>query len=254
MVKLTIILLFVCQVTFGQFGILIGNFNQAEQDFYPTEDLLAYWPFDVNATDYANSYDLTVYNSPVLVEGHRNDCYDFGGNDSVDYMTVYHDYDLAVLNNPGTSSITICLWVKLDTKAYSQIIMLNGEVNTSGAANYVIIYRQPEDEFRFNGSNAAGINKNVFASTFGSPSIDTWYFICCYYDHVGDSMGISINNGTFDVLTSFGGHKTTGPATIGIANGGSAQTAGVYTDGKIDEIFIYGKVLEADSITALYNR
>jgi len=233
---------------------LVGNFNQAEQDVYPTQSLLAYWPFDVNATDYANSYDLTVYNSPVLVDGHRNDCYDFGGNDSLDYMTVNHSYDLAILGNPGTSSITISLWVKLDTKAYSQFFMLNGEGNTAGALNYGVSYNQTQDLFRWNGNNAAGTVKNIYATTFGSPSIDTWYFITCYYSHAGDSMGISINNGTFDVLTSVGGHKSAGPTTLGIGNGGNAQTAGIYPNAKIDEIFIYSKVLEADSITFLYNR
>jgi hypothetical protein len=103
--------------------------------------------------------------------------------------------------------------------------------------------------FRFSLANGPAFQNSDFisASTFGSPALNTWYFLVAWYDSVADTLNIQINNGTVD-----GKSNATGcfDSAKGFTLGDFAFTP---FDGLLDEVGIWKKVLSAPERTWLYN-
>lgn len=89
----------------------------------------------------------------------------------------------------------------------------------------------------------------VAASTFGTPSTATWYFLHAQHDAALDRIGISVNNGAHDYAATAGGVRD-GTANFVLGS----HTAGSYLDGRLDQVGLArGTLLTSADISTLYN-
>src|SRR3989344_2083219 len=101
--------------------------------------------------------------------------------------------DNAALSMGTGQDFTLSSWVYLTTNSSEMSIM-----SKSNASREYI--------FRFGGIsgnifNCGTTGGNVEATTFGTPSTSTWYFLVCRYDAAKQELSISINNGDPQVAT-----------------------------------------------------
>ena len=88
------------------------------------------------------------------------------------------------------------------------------------------------------------------ANTFGTPAINTWYFVAAWHDSVNDTLNIQINNGTVDTTSSYTGgvRDSTTVFTIGA---GSAATSPM--GGRAHDVIVAKQIYTAAEKTFLYN-
>jgi hypothetical protein len=89
----------------------------------------------------------------------------------------------------------------------------------------------------------------VQASTFGTPSTGTWYFLVAHHDSVNNQIGISVNNGTTDTTATTGGVRD-GTAPFRVGAFGNATSP---FDGRIDAVMIWKRLLTAAEKAYLYD-
>lgn len=148
----------------------------------------------------------------------------------------------------GDIDFTIDFWIYLDTKGAQRYAV--SKWTDSGTQEYSILYNNTGDRFEFYIANFA---KVVAATTFGSPSIATWYYIACYHDAAADSIGISVNNGAFNTAATAGSFPglNSQQFAIGAPKGGSNNSGTL--DGRLDEVSIWKEKLAAGDFTTRYN-
>ena len=162
---------------------------------------------------------------------------------NTEYFSIPDSTDL----KGGAKSFTVaCMFypvtVTSDTGIFSRwsyspaanrewIIYLNG-----GTISFFVSY---------DGYSAANVNSGI-TLTSGS-----WHKIVCWYDHSGQEIGVSINDGTPSTLSLSsdylsGLHSSVQPTEIG------AYLAGRTADGRFDQVGHWNRVLSAADITS-YN-
>lgn len=152
----------------------------------------------------------------------------------------------------GDVDFTIGGWVYFTTKdasANGQRFMSKDD--NSANREYLLGYETGADKFTcivWTGGSGSGFQQ-VYASTFGSPSTATWYFLLAWYNATSNVLSISVNNGAANTI-SFAGGAYDGAAPLQV--GGYNSTA-QFVNGKIDEMGIWKQALSDDDRTALYN-
>jgi len=153
------------------------------------------------------------------------------------------DADLRI---SSTDSCTLTCWVKLDGKVANRRIVNNYP------GNYDLVYVVGTDSFAWTVfSNAAGTSyTSVFASTFGSPTVGTWYFLQARLDVSLNQISIRVNNGAWDTAThnGGGGNATTNGLHIGLL-GTNAEPFW----GAIDDVTFWKRALTTAELNTLYN-
>jgi len=148
----------------------------------------------------------------------------------------------------GPRDFTFVCW------AYLQNITLNHGIARVGIGplgenhDWLLYYQASGlDRFRFYVPNGTAFWSTT-ANTFGLPVINTWYFFIGQYDFSTGTMGISINNGTLDVLAGKSSPNTTG-RDFEIGRFGTSQIL----DGREDEAAFWSRLLTSDEKARLYN-
>lgn len=208
------------------------------------DDLVAYWSLDEasgNAIDAHGSNDLTDTNTVGAATGKVSGARDFERDNSEQFSLASN----AALQS-GDIDFTITAWVNLESKAGDmQIVTKYG----NAVNEYAILYQSggsPSDRFRFYFGTSFS---NVAATTLGSPSTGTWYFICAWHDSTANTINISVNNGATNSQGSITA-SSAGNATFRIGNRDSVSE---FFDGLIDEVGYWKRVLTSDERTELYN-
>jgi len=98
----------------------------------------------------------------------------------------------------------------------------------------------------YDGSDAKNINSGVTLTS------GNWYKIVCWYDHPGQEIGVSINDGTPAIYSlpanySTGVHSSVQTTEIGAYNAGSTA------NGSFDQVVHWNRVLSAADITSYNN-
>lgn len=161
---------------------------------------------------------------------------------------------LSIASNSSLQSLTalsLGAWIYLDSKTLLRCFIAKDDFGGS-KREYALYYWNVDDRFHFDmsttGAGAFGVS--VAASTFGSPSLSTWYFVQGWYD--GTNASISVNNGTANTAAfSSNIFNSTAPFMIG-AHG----TVGVSTewmDGRIDQPYMAKTNIGTAARTSLYN-
>jgi hypothetical protein len=191
----------------------------------------------MSTNDLANSG-----NSVLSVVGVVSNAASFDGTSA--WLNHASNSELAFTNQ----SFTMSLFVLLTNKSDSQFIV--GKWGASGA-DYVLWYFVTSDRFQFIRIDDTGSSSQfVNAESFGSPSVNTPYFIICGQSIADDQIFISVNNGTTDTQSMFGNLGWSGPAafTIGQFDGGGSQLTGY-----VDQLDLWARLLTADEKTRMYN-
>lgn len=201
-----------------------------------SDGLLAYYPFDGNANDETgNGFDGVVSGALLTTDrnGNANSAYSFDGVN--DYIKLGDDFDESLL--------TVNIWFKLT------------DIDISDNTELLISSDHANKE---NGLWGMGLNDNTEAphirfnrnGTVNGFEITTdWQMATLVFDGLDYKNylnGQLVNEGSTDeIISSKDG--------IAYAMVGCTRVFDRYYDGAMDDIRIYGRILGANEIDALYN-
>lgn len=198
-----------------------------------------------NALDVLGVTDLTENGSPGSAAGKVGNCRTFNGPGS-QYFTVASSSVVQF----GDINMTIAAWVQIASRYGSQDII--SKDNGSSIREYIIGYGGSGDGFRFVVFDAATGTTftQLYATTFGSPPLNTWCLVIFRHDSVNNTLSIQVNNGAVDSV-SYSAGIFSGSAAFRL---GGRQDPGAEWNGLIDEVYVWkGRVLTLDDATALWN-
>lgn len=215
-----------------------------------TDSLAAYYKLDEssgNAIDVLGTSDLTASASaPGATTGKVGGCRTFAAASS----QMFSRADNAALST-GDIDYTLAMWVYLASKPVATMDMLSRyDVLNLALREYLFVWNAISDRFEFYITNTGGSNNVVTANNFGAPSTGTWYFVVAWHDAAGNTVNISVNNGTANSAAT-----TMSPSDTAVATtlGGRTGIATRYWDGRLDEVGFWKRVLTAAERTTLYN-
>lgn len=183
-----------------------------------------------NETDSINGQVLVATNTPGSAAGVVGTARQFNSANSRRFTLT----DNATMST-GNIDFWVAAWVYLDSKAALQMVAAKG---TSTTAEWGLRYDNTADRLTFYIRGAGGGTvRTATATTLGSPSPTTWYFVVGYHDAITDLVAISVNGSVFDTTAT----ATTAPAdAAGAVNVGADPAATTFWDGRIDEL-AFGK-------------
>ncbi len=210
------------------------------------QGLVAYYPFNGNAKDSSgNGNNGTVFGATLASDrfGNPNGAFQFDTSQA-SYIRIRDSSSL----DPQT--ISICVWVYYQGGSNNPRIFSKWQ---SGVGDGYSLFQQTQGAVGQTGAMAQFLTNSHVATTFPiSPNFtsNTWEFFVVQRDV--DSVRIYGN--AQPILSSyFPGSliNTNGPLVFGV-NGGTIGTGQDYLKGKLDDIRIYNRVLNAAEINSLY--
>jgi hypothetical protein len=216
-----------------------------------TTGLLAYYRLDDQSGDSAdatgNGYNLTNTNTVTYDAGVINNGADFGTANTNKTLRTASNYGLT-----GTSSITISMWVKLNTEIGSGgfwSLFSSGNSTTHTAFEIFYDYnggtRRIEMSYSQFGVGSTWATYNVTMGT------SNWYHLVLTYDASIHKVAGYVNNVALTAVSASGngtsgGSNYTSMACFYDASGGFASI-------KADEVGVWNRVLTSTEVSQLYN-
>lgn len=170
-------------------------------------------------------------------------------------MTVAGSQYLSIADNAALSfgvgvSVEICGWVKLSTITGSGRMLISKDDGVVNRSFFIRDDGTGKIQFECSDTGGGAFPGNVTASSFGALVPGTWYFFDIYYDAVGNTIGISINGGSFDTVAFSGGiFDGTAPWILGAGQAGPTN----FLDGALDAVGVWKRNLTTAERTQLYN-
>lgn len=218
-----------------------------KQNPYLMSGAVAYWKLDeVSGTRYdvVGENDLTDVNSVGSTQGKIALCADFVASNS-ECLNIASNAALQV----GNINFTFGAWVNLRSKPSFAYVL--SKRNAPTVREYFIDYVSSSDRFRFGVSADGTNNVTVTANNFGSPSLNTWYYIMAWHDADSDTINISVNNGTPNSTAhSTGVFTGAGNFTLGAGD----NTPTLFWDGYLDEVGFWKRLFTSSERAQLYNQ
>jgi len=151
----------------------------------------------------------------------------------------------------GDIDFTIAGWFYISDKTAVRHFVARWK-EPGNQREYQIYYSPGNDRININvssdGSNAPG----VAANGFGSPPLNTWFFIVAWHDSVANTLNIQINNGSTDgIAHSAGVLNSTAQFQLG-ASTELSSISDFYHKGRIDAVGFWKKVLTSTERAKLY--
>tara|TARA_Y100000310_G_scaffold173972_1_gene174122 strand:+ start:1402 stop:3483 length:2082 start_codon:yes stop_codon:yes gene_type:complete len=173
------------------------------------------------------------------------------GTQSADFELTNSEYlrmpDIGAVS-PGDTDFAIAIHVNAESLG-ADATFFGKWLTTGNQREYKIGYDNTADRFRFTVSNDGTAEVSVDADTLGAPSTATSYLITVYHDAAGNEIGIDIDDTGFDTTAH----------TTGVFQGTAGLTAGAtdnpadYTDGLVDAVAMWGRMITAAEVTENYN-
>ena len=198
---------------------------------FPDGGGVALYQLNGNADDESTNYDGADSNVTWGGAGKFGTSGAFNGSSS--YI------QLPSLINFGTSSYTISLWFKV-----SNVNVFQSLFSTYNGVG-IIISQQSNGTVRFFASGSQGIGITTSELTVA----DTWYNVVCTMDHKASAriyLNGQLQNEYVAVTQTIGTDAGTNP------NIGRMPSASAYTNGSIDQVRIFNRVLRPYEVEALY--
>ncbi len=229
------------------FLILLICFSFAMPVFsqVPTNGLVAYYPFDGSTNDESGHY-LNGINAGVTFSddhaGMANKAGNFNGVNS--FIEVPHSalFDTIESHN----AMTIAAWVNIrDWYQGWNIFNVINKYESDGDGGWELCFAgQPENAISFVVSNGYSASLPL-SLTFG-----TWYHVALTYDHSSGFVKFYINGNLLAMQQSPSPlQHTHGPLYIGFSKAGPDE----YSDGSIDELYVYNRALTEGEIQAVFS-
>jgi hypothetical protein len=200
----------------------------------PANGLVAYYPLNGDAKDYANANDGTVNGAIISAGINGKACYSFDGVD--DYIQI---------NNPITgiwdSSFTFSTWAKATSGSGRGLLL--GDFSTANALNVNIEWNS--SSLRLYWAGSPDINASL------SLAYDTWTFLTIVRDKSSSQVRF-YKNGVLGY--TYSGDLVDKTATTNLHRIGSdGRTGEPVFNGSIQNVRIYNRALSQEEITILYD-
>lgn len=210
----------------------------------------AYWKLNEAGGDRAAAYsDLTLTEEGTVY-------FDTGKQGlAAKYIAATANRLTAEANAAFSVSATglwVAAWVNLTADANAAFVTKWG---AAGAREWQLDYTASSKRFRFYANNVSDATVIAIANTFGTPSLNTWYLVCGWFDPADNKLRISVNGGAADASSALtGGMKAAGASGlyVGVAHLGTTS----FTNGAnalIDEVGLWNRPPTSDELTVLYN-
>jgi hypothetical protein len=211
--------------------------------------LIAYYPFNGNANDVSiNSNNGTVYDATLTSDrfGNASSAYSFDGID--DYIEVADNTSL----NPA--NVSIAAWVKADyAPSGTPDIVRKGSFDSGANHEYLLrLTNNSNPDFKIRNNGLCATYSSWQSNTSSANiTLNQWQFLVGTFD--GTVLNLYINgtlNQTVTVTTgNINNSCTSGPLKIGNA----WATYPNWFKGKIDDVRIYDRALDACEVNYLYS-
>ncbi|MFI5252704.1 MAG: LamG-like jellyroll fold domain-containing protein [Bacteroidota bacterium] len=203
------------------------------------DGLIAYYPFDGNASDESgNGYDGTVNGAALTNDrfGNSNKAYSFNG--SSDFIEILNSSNLNF--KPG--GFTLAAWVYFTDYNVNGVIV-SKHIYTVGTG-YAIDILENNAGFFLDGGGANGIR------TADSYADSNWHFLVATYDETTEILYVD----ALPKVSQLTSYDQTNTSNICIGNSWMAGGGyGGFFKGKIDDVRIYNRALSDSEIQALYH-
>jgi hypothetical protein len=215
----------------------------------PTDNVVAYYPFNGNAYDVTgNGKNATVSGATLTADrlGKANAAYSFNGTNNLIYLP----------NNlvPGNAAFCVSFWFKFSGTVLRPADYGEQLIDFRGQYNFNIAYLQYNHpsypkSIAFNIANSSANNNCL--SPNNSIQDTTWYHVVANYGN--NTMQLYLNGSLVDTKPQ------TPPAIVAGYNSTIGKDYNMNRDrlwfnGIIDEVLIYKRSLTSSEILALYNR
>lgn len=216
--------------------------------------LVGYWKFDEssgNASDYSGSgYTLTNNNIATYITGK------FGNSNSahlinsiISSSNQYFSRTNPATIHTGANGFTFSAWVWMDSVPAGNRTIVGKGGGGEGNEEFYIIWQQGSNKFSANlGTSSGGFGTGIAASTFGTVTTNTWYFIALTFNGT-NSVTISVNNIADTATVSSAPVAQSSNLYIGSYN----NAPNIAWDGRIDDVRFYNHALSPSEISVLYN-
>lgn len=213
-------------------------------------NLVSYWPLHESSGNRVDlvgqTNNLSPTNTPTGNPGIIENATQFTAASS-QYLTIASNSNVQT----GDIDFTLTAWVYMDSKPANLMEIVSKYAATAGNAEYLLYWDNAADRLNFACYRATDSLKTVAASSFGAPSLSTWYFVCGWHDANADTVNIEINTGVSDSVATTGALQAAGTANFSI---GALGTVGSqYFNGRICEVGFWKRVLTRQERTWLYN-
>lgn len=227
-------------VKFNQNMRLINNLLFASGSTLYT-GLQAFWKLDEASgtrVDQWGDNDLTDNNTVTQVAGKIGNAAQFTAANS-EYLSIVDNASLSM----GDFDFSIARWVYLDSLGVSRAVVSKW----AGVSSEYVVQTTTANQLQFAVSNNGTAFTDII-NTSVTFSASTWYFFVAWHDATGNTINLSINNGT----------AASAAHTTGVFNGSSPVQVGAvataaFWNGRIDALGIWKKALSAGERTSLYN-
>lgn len=153
------------------------------------------------------------------------------------------------------ATMTLSAWVYIDNNTANAVIASKDDDSSTTGSEYLLALLEngASDYFQFQVETTAG-TPFVAATSFGTPTINTWIFVAAWYSSTTNRVYIQINNGVIDSAAVTGTLRATStPFTIGANRSQSGASVGSYWNGRISSVGFWKRVLTAKERSFMYN-
>lgn len=208
--------------------------------------LVAFWKLDEFAgvrLDAVGGNSLTDNNTVTQNPGKLGGAAQFTAANS-EYLSIADNAALSM----GNIEFTACAWVYLDSKTAARTVCAKRGVAGVSGGEFSLVYDNSADRFLFSIFDSTTGANTATASTFGSPSTGTWYFLVGMVE--AGLVKISVNGGAFNTTAK---SVTIPDSAHAFYIGAQQPTPTFFWDGRIDALGIWKRALTSAEVTELYN-
>lgn len=217
-------------------GSLASGFNKTS--------LISWWNLDEESGvryDAHGTNHLTDNNTVLYAAGKVGNAAQFVQSNS-EFLSIVDNPSISL----GDIPFTFAIWLYIDSfPGYMRFITKDDNVGPETREVMFLTHFDDGNKFYWGRPNST----LVAATSFGNPSINTWYFVAGWHDPDLNKIYIQVNNGTVDSADH----------TIGFVDGtadlkiGGSPTENLTWSGRIESPLFAKRIYTADERTWLYN-
>lgn len=239
----------------NQIGTAYGNVVTVTPKSFPTNGLVAWYPFNGNANDESGNGNNGTVDGASLSSNRfnqTNSAYDFDLNNAT-FSKKNEQINIPYKASFNSSTLSVSIWVNVRSYAWSgNSIKCTVPITRYQDGSSLGVWAISYDATSLSASVQSTSNTQLTTNYSNPLQLNTWSNIVFTYD--GSSLNLYVNG----ILKS----QKAGTITLknttcntGITIGELNQYNGFwyYTDGKLDDIGIWNRALTQEEITNLYN-